>query len=191
MKTKYLFLLSVLLISSCNSKSKISNDDIVQLGQDAILANEGFRRSYDFVEGWLKYADPISGLIPKSLHENYWNAQDAGADNYPFMVLTSFFTDSTLFNGRMKDILSSEIKNCSRLGACPASFNFKTQSFLEEKVDSGNVVFGSAEFMKDGLIPLTEWLGRSLWSDRMVSILDDLKDMVSVVTEIKAKLGIK
>jgi len=38
--------------------------------------------------------------------------------------------------------------------------------------------------MKDGLIPLTEWLGKSPWSNRMLEILDDLPLLTRVAKNI-------
>jgi len=42
--------------------------------------------------------------------------------------------------------------------------------------------FGSAEYIKDGLIPLTEWLGPSPWSERLIAILDDIWKYAPVET---------
>src|SRR4030067_511426 len=43
-----------------------------------------------FSHGWLTHADPGSGLIPRNLTgDAHWNARDAAADNYPFIVLTA------------------------------------------------------------------------------------------------------
>lgn len=149
-------------------------------------AQEAWVRSERFVQGWLAHRDPLSGLIPRNLNgDDYWNAQDAAADNYPFMVLTSFFTDRKRFEGTMHEILERETALTSRLGACPATYDFRKQGFREEPADTGNVIFGSAEYMKDGLLPLTEWLGPSPWSGRMLSILDDLHELVEVVTELE------
>ena len=152
------------------------------------LANEAFARSRHFVEGWLTLADSTTGLIPRNVSwSNYWNAADAAADNYPFMVLSSYFTSDSLYNGRMLDMLNTEIRLTSCLGACPATYDFTTQSLQNNPVDTGNVIFGSAEYMKDGLLPITELLGHTPWSDRMISILDDLHKLVEVVTDADIK----
>src|SRR4051812_34134715 len=54
-------------------------------------ANEAFRRSHQYLLGWLTKADSATGLIPRNLTHStcIWNAWDAAADNYPFMVMTS------------------------------------------------------------------------------------------------------
>ena len=33
---------------------------------------------------------------------------------------------------------------------------------MNEKIDTGQIIFGTAEYMKDGLIPLTEWKVRGV-----------------------------
>ena len=165
---------------------QVDEGQVCEILRLAEQANEALYRSHRFVEGWLKHCDPETGLIPRNLQgDNYWNAQDAAADNYPFMVLTSFFTDSALYHGKMRDMLEAEIKYTSCMGACPATYDFQKQAFRDSITDVGNVIFGSAEYMKDGLLPLTEWLGQSPWSDRMLSILDDLHKITGVVKSIE------
>jgi len=73
-------------------KPIIKNDpDFRTALQNGTLANEGFRRCRNFVAGWLKHADPKTGLIPRNISrdKDIWNAKDSAADNYPFMVLTA------------------------------------------------------------------------------------------------------
>jgi len=54
-----------------------------------------FCRRYAY--GWLAHADPVSGLIPRNLTgDAHWNAKDAAADNYPFMVLTAHLVDQSM-----------------------------------------------------------------------------------------------
>ncbi len=140
------------------------------------LANEGFIRCRNLVKGWLKYADPKTGLIPRNLKRDrdIWNAKDSAADNYPFMVLTTAITDRPLFEGGMLDMLHMETKLTSRIGAMPDTYSFSKQGFRDAESDLGGIIFGSSEYIKDGLLPLTEWLGKSPWSERMLTILDDI-----------------
>lgn len=148
------------------------------------LAAEQFSRCRKFVEGWLAYADPETGLIPRNLtaDRDIWNAQDAAADNYPFMVLTAAITDRGLFEGRMLDMLRAETRLTSRVDRLPDTYSFSKRGFRSEEVNLDAVIFGSAEYVKDGLIPLTEWLGPSPWSERMVGILDDIWKHAAIET---------
>lgn len=140
------------------------------------LAAEGFYRCRRYVDGWLAHADPASGLIPRNLRESrdLWNGRDAAADNYPFMVLTCAFTDRALFEGRMRQMLEAEIRLTSRLGRLGDHYAFSKKGFAHEAVDLDRLVFDNAEYVKDGLIPLTEWLGPSPWSERMIGLIDDI-----------------
>ncbi len=139
-------------------------------------ANEMFFRSKRFVDGWLAFADPHTGLIPRNLTSGitYWNAKDSAADNYPFMVLTCALTDRAMFNGRMHDMLKTEIKVTSRIDRMPDTYSFTKKGFQADEPNLDGIIFGSSEYIKDGLLPLTEWLGPSPWCDRMIGILDDM-----------------
>lgn len=151
-------------------------------------ANEAFRHSHRYLLGWLTKADPVSGLIPRNLNKDtcIWNAWDAGADNYPFMVMTASMLNRPIFEGKMRDMLASETRLTSRIGRLPDTYSFCKKSFQNNQIDTSQVIFGSAEYMKDGLIPLTEWLGSSPWSERMLGILEDLNKIVEVPTEIRS-----
>lgn len=162
--------------------------------KNGFLANEGFQRSKHYLNGWLAYADPESGLIPKNLdwpthNKDYkkggrdiWNAGDAAADNYSFMVLTAALIDRPLFKSRMLDMLKAEIRLTSRLGRLPDTYAFSKNGFLTAQYNLGNLIFGSSEYVKDGLLPLSEWLGPSPWFDRLIGILDDMRNHAPVDT---------
>jgi len=169
------------------------------------LANEGFGRCLKFVYGWLKHADAETGLIPRGLkgsRRDIWNPQDAAADNYPFMVLTTAIVDPQdaaadnypfmvlttaivdrgLFEGRMLEMLRTETALTSRVGNLPDTYSFSRDGFVSEEPDMGRIMFGASEYIKDGLLPLTEWLGMSPWSQRMIGILDDMWERAAVET---------
>jgi hypothetical protein len=144
--------------------------------QNARQAAEMFFRCRRFVDGWLAQADETTGLIPRNLSRNrdVWNAKDSAADNYPFMVLTAALTDRALFDGRMREMLATETRLTSRVGRLPDTWSFTKQAFDAEDVNLDSILFGASEYCKDGLMPLTEWLGPSPWSERMVGMVDDI-----------------
>ncbi len=143
---------------------------------NARQANEQFFRCRKFVDGWLATADEKTGLISRNLgrHRDIWNAKDSAADNYPYMVLTAALTDRKLFDGRMLDMLRTETKLTCRIGRLPDTWSFSKQAFASDKPNLDSIIFGGSEYVKDGLLPLTEWLGKSPWSERMIGILDDI-----------------
>lgn len=153
--------------------------------KNGLLANEGFKRCRNYVTGWLKHADPVTGLIPRNLEKgkDIWNARDSAADNYPFMVLTAAITDRSLFNGRMLDMLRTEIRLTSRIGTLPDTYSFSKRNFRDAEPDIDRIMFGASEYIKDGLLPLTEWLGASPWSERLTGMLDDIWKHAPVETK--------
>ncbi len=172
-------LLFSMLISGCDQKPQLTDQDVAywnQASKNGLLYNEGIERCRKFVEGWLSFADPETGLIPRNLRESreIWNAQDAAADNYPFMVLTTVIADSLRFMKVMTDMLETEQRITSRIGHLPDTYNFSKKGFDKDTIVLPDIIFGSSEYIKDGLLPLTEWLGQSPWSDRMLDILDDI-----------------
>ncbi len=165
---------------------RITKDDprFITASENGRLANEGFRRCRSFVAAWLAHSDPTTGLIPRNLgrDKDIWNAKDNAADNYPFMVLTAAITDRPMFEGRMLNMLHTEIKLTSRIGAMPDTYSFSRQGFRHDRPNLARIIFGSSEYVKDGLIPLTEWLGPSPWADRMIAILDEIWNHAPIET---------
>lgn len=158
--------------------------------KNGLLVNEGFNRSIHYLKAWTAKADSGTGLIPRNLQDAYWNAWDAAADNYPYMVLTASILMPGYFKNRALEILKTEQKLTARIGKLPDTYSFTKKGFLNEEADTSQIVFGAAEYMKDGLIPLTEWLGKSPWSDRMLEMLDDLPRITRLVKEVKgSKFG--
>ncbi len=142
---------------------------------NARLANEAFYRCRRYVDGWLAHADPDTGLIPRNLREsNYWNGRDSAADNYPFMVLTAAMTDRPLLEGRLSDMLRTETRLTCRLGRLPDDYAFAKKGWRREKLDLDEIIFDGAEYVKDGLLYVAEWLGPSPWTERMLGITDDI-----------------
>lgn len=187
MKLKFVkfFFLVLFVCLSCTFENGHQEMVFKSAHERGVLANEGFRRCNDFVVSWLGQADSQTGLIPRNLYESahIWNAKDAAADNYPFMVLTSAITNPGIFEGTMHDMLASESLVTPRLGKMPDTYSFIKQGFEEETIDTASIIFGASEYIKDGLLPLTEWLGFSPWYERLVEILDDIWAYAPVSTE--------
>jgi hypothetical protein len=48
--------------------------------------------------------------------------------------------------------------------------------FVHQQIDLHQIIFGSSEYAKDGLLPLTELLGDTAWYHRLTGIADDIID---------------
>ena len=110
------------LFLQCSSTTEQDNPDLYARAlENGRAAGEGYRRCRAYLEAWLEYADPVSGLIPENLNEGIdrWTPKNSAADNYPFMVLVAALTDSALFHGTMSAMLKSEIRRTSRIGHMP------------------------------------------------------------------------
>ncbi|HOD81260.1 MAG: hypothetical protein BWX88_00365 [Planctomycetes bacterium ADurb.Bin126] len=138
-------------------------------------ANEQFFRCRRFVDGWLARAGQ-TGLIPRNLHnsKDLWNGRDSAADNWSFMVLTCFLTDRAMFEGRMAQMLQTERKLTARVDRLCDDVSITTGKFVRNPLNLDATIFDSAEYVKDGLVPLTEWMGPSPWSERMIELVDDI-----------------
>lgn len=125
-----------------------------------------------YANGWLEHADPRSGLLPRNLTSDaYWNAKDCAADNYPFLALTGLMTGLPHLRRSCEQILVQEQRLCSRVDGMPDDFVFASQRFRTAEPNLEAVIFGAAEYCKDGLLPMTEWAGQGPWSVRMLQLL--------------------
>ncbi len=151
-------------------------DKLPPLERNGMQARRALAQSDRFVRGWLTKVDPKSGLIPENLTRGIdrWNGRNNGADNYPFMVLTTALTDRALFNGTMLEMLKTEQRLTNRVDRLGDFYKFSTGTFEFEDVDMNRLIFDNSEYVKDGLMPLTEWLGPSPWSERMAGIIEDI-----------------
>ena len=151
-------------------------DDLPALQRNAMQARRALAQSDLFVRGWLTKVDPKSGLIPENLTRGIdrWNGRNNAADNYAFMVLTAALTDRELFDGTMRDMLDTEQRLTNRVDRLGDYYKFSTAAFEYDDVDMNRLIFDNSEYVKDGLMPLTEWLGPSPWSERMSGIIDDI-----------------
>jgi hypothetical protein len=157
-----------------------------QAARNGRLANEAFDRSDRLMMDWLTLADPRSGLLPRNTTNDtdVWNAKDCAADLYPFLVLTAWFTRPELYAGGMQQLLLTETALTSRIGRLPDTYSFSKQGFAEARIDTASIMFGGSEYVKDGLMPITELLGVTPWRARMIGIVDDLWRYAPIETPV-------
>ncbi len=152
-------------------------DAVATAAAHGVLVQEGLERSRRYLQAWLAMAEPITGLIPRNLHDSpYWNGKDSAADNYPYLVLSAGFTDPALLASRLQPMLEAERRLTARPGWGRLTDDFTLRpapGLRHAEADATRILFNSVEYVKDGLLPLTEWLGVSPWSARMVELVDD------------------
>ena len=140
-----------------------------------------FSRAYAW--GWLTYADPATGLLPRTIDgAGYWNAQDCAADNFPFLVLTAHILDDYYLKQAATHMLNTERRLTTRVDGLPDTYDFATRDFREKDLNWDAILFGASEYVKDGLMPITEWIGPSPWEDRMLELLNGIWKHASTET---------
>ena len=82
----------------------------------------------------------------------------------------------------MREMLQTEAKITRRLDRLGDYYQFSKQGFEFEAMDLDRLMFDNAEYVKDGLIPLTEWLGPSPWSERMIGLIEDIWKNAAIET---------
>ena len=156
-----------------------------QAEANGVQVEEVFSRTRRMLHAWLAYADPRTLLLPdvlpgftrgpQGLH--IYRPHNSGADNYPYLVATAWFTDRAVFEGRLREMLRNEIRYTNALDGIPADLNLETGELGPPSL------FGAAEYAKDGLLAITELLGRTPWFYRMADMTADLMKHAPVASD--------
>jgi hypothetical protein len=149
---------------------------------NAVRSEEVFRRTRRMMQAWLAYADPRTLLLPDFLPGyrrgnrpmDLYTPHNSGADNYPYLVATAYFTDRAVYEGRMREMLRNEIRYTSVVDGIPGNLELKTGKLGPMSL------FGAAEYAKDGLIAISELLGRTPWFYRMADMTAALMEHAPV-----------
>ena len=152
----------------------------------ALAARNGRQATRALVEsnrimhGWLSRRDAVTGLLPHrgrfqgSEPDPSWVVANTAADLYPFMVMAARFTEPAVYDGAMLEILRQETLLTTRVGRLSDDVQGGGKGFSHAAPNMDRIIFGSSEYMKDGLIPLTELFGDTPWYHRMQGIADDI-----------------
>ncbi len=138
---------------------------------NSILAREAFLRSYNTLKAWEGVRDPETNLVPRRIKDKemrFWNPKDTAADLFPFLLLASHYLDRDNENLW----LSTLEKERSICGPMPCKVLF--QPMRIDRESKAEVIFGASEYAKDGLISVTERLGRGPWFVRMEEIAQNI-----------------
>jgi hypothetical protein len=123
--------------------------------------------SQRLMKSWLRHADAKTMLLPDrplDVKPTY-TPHNSGADLYPYLILTARLTDPDLYAGRMREMLRNEIRYTTAKDGVPGNLELKSG------VLGPASLFGAGEYAKDGLITVTEYLGRTPWTDRMADMV--------------------
>jgi hypothetical protein len=123
------------------------------------------------MRAWLAHADDRTLLLPDrpdaDRAKRIYTPHNSGADLYPYLILTAHLTDPALYRGRMMEMLRGDVRYTTAQKSIPANLPFTTQTAVAASF------FGAGEYAKDGLVAVTEYLGRTPWFYRMVDMIAD------------------
>jgi len=153
-------------------ETRASDEAFRAAAANGVRVEEVFRRTRRMMHAWLAYADARTLLLPDYLPGytrgrrpfDLYTPHNSGADNYPYLVATAYFTDRLLYEGRMREMLRSDVRFTTAPDGIPGELELKTGK------PGPPSLFGAAEYAKDGLIAVTELLGRTPWFYRMVDM---------------------
>lgn len=150
------------------------------------VVNEIFVRTRSMLRAWLTTADRKTLLLPDRVAGCLFGKWDgipiytphnSGADNYPYLIVTSYLTDPELYRGRMAEMLRSEVRYTDVGGGkIPGNLRLDTHELGPPSF------FGAGEYCKDGMVAVTELLGRTRWYYRMVDMTEDFLNRAPVKT---------
>jgi len=152
--------------------------------ENGIVVDRTLTGVHKMLKAWISKADPETLLLPDAVPEcgredrriDWYTPHNSAADNYPYLVASAYFTDRALYDGRMIDMLRNEIRYTNVSGAVPGNFNLKDRTLGPKSI------FGAAEYAKDGLIAITELLGRTPWFYRMVDMTASTMEQAPTAT---------
>ena len=134
------------------------------------------------MRAWLKHADERTLLLPDRIAppggpppaKREYTPHNSGADLYPYLILTAHLTDPELYRGRMMEMLRNEVRYTSAEASIPGNLDLATGRLGPPSF------FGAGEYAKDGLVSVTEYLGRTPWFARMVDMMADAMERAPV-----------
>lgn len=137
------------------------------LERSAAQHERAMAASHRLMEAWLRHADAKTLLLPDRIGDpkRTYTPHNSGADLYPYLILTARLTAPDLYAGRMREMLRNEIRYTNALRGVPGNL----------EMSSGTLglpsLFGAGEYAKDGLITVTEYLGRTPWTTRLIDMV--------------------
>jgi hypothetical protein len=128
------------------------------------------------LEAWLRDADPATTLMPDRVdgEARVATPHNFAADLYPYLILTARLTNQAVYDGRMMEMLRNEVRYTTVDGAVPGNLDLKTRTLGPASL------FGAGEYAKDGLVTVTELLGRTPWFYRMADMIADAMDRAPI-----------
>lgn len=163
-------------------QSRVTSAATEELLRRGEIARRNFGRALGVLDGWWRTREAVTGLYPRRLDQPVWAPQDNAADMFPFLAITAHY----LAPERLPEILAilpKERALTTRHAGLPDWFSLTNRAFTYADTNLNRLIFGAAEYCKDGLIPMTEVMGRGPWTDRMVELMDAIFSQAAVKSD--------
>jgi hypothetical protein len=149
---------------------------------NSYLAHEAFLESKKVLDFWMQRQDPETKLFVthSSSYGNGWVYEDTASDLYPFLVIAAYLLDREQLPALQGTLMSERALSA---GALPKSALTSKGEPLSGTIEER--IFGSVEYMKDGLLSISELMGRNDWFNRM----EELTRVVFDVAPVKTAFG--
>ena len=180
----HLVRLLVVVLALFNMSSSVAlsagpeESEFAQARQNGLRFNQMAQACQRLLKAWLKQADPRTSLLPERLpgerglkpgdNSRQYTPHNSGADLYPYLILTAHLTDPDLYSGTLLGMLRNEVRYTTRTDSVPGNLDLNTGALGPMSL------FGAGEYAKDGLLAVTELLGRTPWFYRMVDMTADV-----------------
>jgi len=173
MKPVHTFLVAMLLLA-CAVAYAQDTDPWPIARKRAEQANEAFVRCHRLVYAWYEKKAPGSYLLPQNLKRRLWNGHNAAADLWSFFVISTYLTDEKAHNTFIRQTLRDDIRLASRVGCLPDDYDIDKNCFVREEINLDRILFSASEYAKDGLLPIVELTGRTVYFQRGCDLLNDI-----------------
>jgi hypothetical protein len=136
---------------------------------NAQLAQEALIRARGVHDAWLRRREPQTKLYAQGADRpTEWNFRNAAADFFSFHLHAGLLLNPDGMDS-LKETLEAEAKLRTPEGLC---IPVVAATGKPIDVDHDELLFGSSEYAKDGLLSLYERHGRQLIGQRMLAIVD-------------------
>lgn len=142
--------------------------------RNAGQASEAFGRCHRVVDFWYTKTGKNNYLLPRGLDERTWEGNDGPADQWSFFVCASYLTGDARMEAEVHNTLLDDIRLTTRVGRMGDLYDIDANKFVRSKVDLERVIFSSAEYVKDGLMPIIDLTGQKVYVDRARKLLEDI-----------------
>ncbi|MGQ9881242.1 MAG: hypothetical protein ACUVSV_10340 [Armatimonadota bacterium] len=115
------------------------------------IARRAFCRAMGVLDGWWAIRDRQTNLLPRRTDQHVWAPNDNAADLVPFLYLTAYFLAPER-QPEIQRVFDSERKLTNRVGVLPDWYDLEKRAFAYLEEDIRRMLFGAAEYCKDGLL---------------------------------------